>query len=349
MKHSYSPTSLQILLRCSRQWVLSELHYLQPVEHSPYMAAGTIMHAALERMYKGEPWIEWFDADVRTALALDENAILEKRTRLARTLLMEYPHFYKGEILQPLAVECPVKVPAPGHPDSFITGKIDMIALNRLDGGLVIVDHKSASDFSSYNNMGIARDLQFSTYLWLASQLWPQHTNVKLAVNVLRIKEVSDPRVIAGGMLSRDKQVATTPHRFRTKLAEMRLDEEPYAHYLQTLRQESQFFKRFWLRQNEIHDIEHELERSVWYAKQVEEGRMGPVGVPHAMSTCQWDCDFNTVCFLMEATGKFNLSEYTNLLTASTWHNSKPKNYVTPENAAERLEGWIANPLPGLQ
>jgi len=349
MKNNYSPTSLQILHRCSRQWVLSEVKYLQPTEKSPYLESGTLVHAALERIYRGQPWQEPFDQATRTLLASDASGgILEKRLTIGRQLLMEYPDFYRGEFIVPLAVECPVKVPLPGVPDAFITGKIDLIARNCSNGHLLVMDHKTASDFSSYEDESMARDLQFATYSWLASVLWP-FEQVDFAVNVLRMKEVKDPVITTTGQVSRDRQVATTPRRVRETLRARGVDPAGFQSYLQQLKSESQFFRRCAVAvTRKANDIVPTLQRTVWLARQVEEGRMGPVGVAHADQSCKWGCDFHDVCFLMEATGLQDLDRYKTMLAPSTWYTSGSKDYTTPDTAADRLREWTANPLPGL-
>jgi hypothetical protein len=342
--------------------LLADILGLQTVDESPYLVVGTAVHSALERMYKGEPWEEWYDADIRKAM-LNPTPALEKRSRLGRIAIEEYAKYYGGETLPghtwiPLASELAVKVPVPEVPDAFVTGRIDLLVFDQMSQSLVIVDHKTTSDFSNYDDTSVSRDLQFRTYDWIASKLWPD-MSARVVVDVLRLKEPVDPVVLPSGKISRDRQIATTPERVMRVIQERGLDPAEYANYLHDLKVNSSFFARKIVnvqeRSNAVALTEQHLRHMIAHARIVEgqheiavKSGTPSIGIPNAMRACEWDCDFSVACFLMEASGDLRLSTYSNLLKKSEWNNSGKRDYVTPLNAAERLKQWLETPLPGF-
>jgi hypothetical protein len=138
-------------------------------------------------------------------------------------------------------------------------GRIDLIIRNKRTGKYWIVDHKTAAQFGQTEHLEL--DPQCGSYCWAIQKI--------LGINVdgviyqeLRKKVPKEPTVLQSGELSQNKAQGTTAELYEKAILDGGYNPEPYAAFVQTLRESQQeYFRRLTVHrsQRELEILEHNI------------------------------------------------------------------------------------------
>jgi len=239
--------------KCRRQWFLTVVHRLDPERGNVNFFLGKIYHAGLAGYYESmrlgyshadsaaEALDAYQDAYDREAGALKAQLhfawqFAEPDFRAAGDLGMEMlQNYLEREEVNPLFDEVievelrlnvPIRSPG-GRRVGWLSVQTDVVG--RVDGQLVPVDHKTASQSPNRAHVDLDDQLTAEVFaVWLAHGEFPG----AVILNVSMKKMVGPPRLLKSGKLSVDKQQATTATLYRRAVADYGLVEADYADIL---------------------------------------------------------------------------------------------------------------------
>ncbi len=303
MKALFHVTERQTYKWCRRQWKYAyKWHLVEKKEPMRALWIGRGLHAGLAHFYrtKEDPLIgmkAWIDEKITpqdyAEMWEDERQQLRDVEALLTSMLSSYVSYAEAnDDFEIIAVEKPVVVRIPGT-YLWLEGNLDLVVRRR--GKLWVVDHKGYTSFA--NPQDLELDDQMTAYLWLVYQVFGELPGGAI-YNQLRKKIPSEPLVLKGGGLSKDKSCDTTASVYRAKLQELGLDEEPYEEFLHNL-EANEFFRRELIARSK-----YELDHFHGHLRD-ELGEMRRTSLPlypNPGRDCSWACQYKMLC-LCENTG----------------------------------------------
>lgn len=329
MDISYS--EIETWKRCRMRHFYAYLAYLEPIAPNwEHLLLGSAVHYGLERQYGyGESAVaaasrylillwEEYTRDGRITWG-DRGAFVQCST-LAEAMLEHYTSWMnRTRPFHIIAVEQPFTVPIPGT-DHTLSGIIDGIA-HKEDGSLWIVEYKTKKTFPEFDHLILNE--QSALYQWAAQTLLTQgrlvptngpYAGITLDSQMrfegvqfimLRKRLPEMPRLLQSGKLSQNRDMTTTPERYRAAIRAIGAQEGEYAQFLTYLDRQPDPF----IRVDEYPRTESELARMAraleLVAREMGAAERDPAyaeAYPSPSYACK-QCPFLEVCTMFHTGG----------------------------------------------
>lgn len=313
--------------KCRRQWFLSTVHRLDPVEGSIHFFLGTLYHAALQSYY--DERMGGNAHDDAAFFAMEDYAStgskmlddIKKRLGIAATIGMtEYTDYFslgKGMLErymereandplvdQVIAVEQRVNIPILAHDDGkykigVLSVQADLVGMK--DGELTVVDHKTAGQAMPSAHLDLDDQLTAEAYSWWkASGDFP----TRIVYNVSYKKEPHEPKLLKNGSLSKDRGTLTNHDLYLAAIRKHGLDEADYTEHLTWLAERPDpFFHRevVFRTMEQMEAFEKDLR---WEWKDMRLVAKEPArAYPNPTSMNCMSCSVRTICTTMQDGG----------------------------------------------
>ena len=305
-------------LRCRRKWSLgSPLRENLSLEgaQNPYLWLGTGFHFALEDYHGwnrfGRPdralrafGDAWRPSDPRNERRPDDWKDLVELGCEMFDYYVDYwlprrkefeTFWYNGE------PQCEVefKIPIPGT-DAFYVGKFDRVVVDPF-GRLFVQDYKTAAQFDTNK---LETDPQVNTYIWAAGHKYPEYICEGMLYTQFKKDPPKEPRVLANGELSLDKNQRTTYSLYRKAVRDRNDGKvtKRYREILEALKaretpEGDPFIIQNLVRRNQ-HAALSEVQKIIAQTNDMLNPEL-PL-YPNPTRDCIWDCAFRSVCLAMD-------------------------------------------------
>jgi hypothetical protein len=264
------------------------------------------MHHALAHYYKHKRSLfnafnEWYDEQMEL---FNWTGFHEEKAvdfyALGKAMLETYREFAQEEdkYYEVVAVEDTNTIDIGGLK---YTGTIDLLVRDKRDGKLYPVDHKTYARLFPVEEL--ACESQSRAYPLL---VWKKYGELPGAFifNILRKKIPAEPQILKNGGLSQAKNIDTTFHIYRNKIAELGLDPADYIDILDNLKY-NKFNERVMVprTRKELEIYEERLGIELYMMDAIKERNQDYKAYPSLTKQCVNDCSFRSVCDCMNTGG----------------------------------------------
>lgn len=170
-----------------------------------------------------------------------------------------------------------------------VVGVIDLVARNKKTGRILLLDYKFKSVPMTYEDLFLDEQLKIYAKLY-ASEKWEDINNIDVGYLNIPKSELSKPKILKNGSLSKDKTQNTTKQLYLETIKELGLNESDYLDILKDLEHKEYItLVQSSVDEETINDIFKNLHNTI---KSIESGF-----VLECMSQnkCK-DCDYKHVC-----------------------------------------------------
>lgn len=288
---------------CPRRWYLKHVLKIEPPQVGTARAFGTIMHAALETLYRtrGDFGLSSIELEKQIQATPQEN-LTEDDAKMLRALFDEYYKFAvdKGDFIlwDIVAVEAFHSVFMPEWNATF-KARFDLVVKDRSTGAIYVVDHKTTKQF---RDTPLDMDEQVTSYLWLARRVYG---NVKGVIfnRIKKIMPVQDIPMLQNGKPSKNisKLTHVSPATYREVLVSQGLEND--ADYKTVLDKKSEALAHPFFRRDILTRNDNEIATFVKLTREVIEQMRAIKSHPEKIYPspgllCSW-CDYATLCHMM--------------------------------------------------
>lgn len=299
-----SVTAFKAWKDCRRRWFLAHKMGLEPATPQTPLLFGSGIHAALGKYYRKRGGLledyfrDWMEENIfllKHKLGPSYELFRSEIDQLLITglgVLKHYQTWAEAEGRDDFEViDTEINFEVPVADGLLFKGRID--GLIRMPNGLLwILEHKTASNFG--NLEWTAYDAQCTGYVWAAGQLADSPVQ-GMVFNFLRKEVPQPPKVLANGMLSKDKRQLTTLELYKQALFEGHHNTAQYAEILAHLeRRENPYFQRIWESRNRTQTSQW-LDQFVIVAREMQSCSIYPNQGFH----CSW-CPFESPCHALD-------------------------------------------------
>jgi len=264
-------SSIAAFKTCRKRYQFRYVDGLELRDRPMYFDFGSAVHQGLAMHYRGKKMEEIMPA---IDLYFQEHAPAEddavkvaewmEAKSLVLSMLQGYVAHYQGrDGFKVVEIEKPFELPicdvrGEKFPDMALAGKVDGVVE---DGGLWILEHKTAKTIDNRYERKLTLDAQSMLYLEAMERVYGKPFN-GILYNVLAKAVPEPPKVLKNGSLSRAKDQNTTPELYGMAIQENGLQMADYAEfmaYLEANRKQYFFRTRLTFGQEERDEWRREL------------------------------------------------------------------------------------------
>jgi hypothetical protein len=203
--------------------------------------------------------------------------------------------WYDGE--PQCEVEFKIAIP---DTSAYYVGKFDRVVIDPF-GRLWCQDYKTAAQFDTKK---LEMDPQVSTYLWAMNHMYPEYVCEGMLFTQFLKSPPKQPRVLANGEFSLDKNQRTTYSIYRAAVKNKYEGKVPrkYREYLEYLKSQETPEGDRYIIQNLVRRNAHSALSTVQHIIAQSHDMLNPELplYPNPTRDCAWDCMFKTVCLAMD-------------------------------------------------
>lgn len=232
-------SEMYAFLSCRKRWDYEYVQEIEAIRQNDKLYFGTLFHKFLEVLYRTNSYHDAFHAGHTMLEEMPADAMPDTEYHDIRELFNSMVDVYcnywadRDSRRETLATELKFRVPMPGIYDTYYTGTVDHVFVDRDTDKVWLEDHKTVAYVEKY--VGASEyDRQITRYLWAFDQLaegkgeilvegvWTKSGLSKPAgmiYNIIGKRLPEPPKLIRNGtMLSKDMAQRTTYDLYYTAL-----------------------------------------------------------------------------------------------------------------------------------
>jgi len=236
---------------------------------------------------------------VGCSLSTQETDLFFEAAKKAFSVYKNYVDYYGNDLFEGfecIGIEQPFEIPIPGSPGDYYVGKLDKVFVKGDD--LYLADHKSYSKKKGAE--ALHPNMQFRSYSWVASQIFPQTFKGFIYDGILKQEPVV-PATLKNGQLSKAKNQWTTSQLYLEEVARLDLDLGSYKKIIKHFEgRQADYFNRVTLPYSEgyLEEVPKILASVIAHMKFEVTAPKSLRYMPNVPFLGCIDCDFKKACYL---------------------------------------------------